>query len=151
MSTLQVKSLFGQLQVDFKVIELDQLGAPTLAIPHATGTCSSPGLTEHGMLLTTEHGCAAVTHAEDGQDVQDALHDVTGRHTVPQVFVKGAFIGGADGVRTPPAAQPTSPLLAASSLQQLPQAAPLPPLTCVLLLRRHPGKVCLRRAEEAVV
>ena len=29
--------------------------------------------------------------------MQDALYEVTGRRTVPQVFVNGAFIGGADG------------------------------------------------------
>ena len=29
--------------------------------------------------------------------MQDALYEVTGRRTVPQVFIKGAFIGGADG------------------------------------------------------
>ena len=35
--------------------------------------------------------------AADGQDVQDALNDVTSRRTVPQVFVSGKFIGGCDG------------------------------------------------------
>ncbi|EIE25397.1 hypothetical protein COCSUDRAFT_61616 [Coccomyxa subellipsoidea C-169] len=32
----------------------------------------------------------------DGQDVQDALYDVSGSRTVPQVFVGGTYIGGAD-------------------------------------------------------
>ena len=31
----------------------------------------------------------------DGRDVQDSLLDVTGSHTVPQVFIAGEFIGGA--------------------------------------------------------
>jgi len=30
-----------------------------------------------------------------------ALFDVTSRRTVPQVFVDGNFIGGADGARAP--------------------------------------------------
>ncbi|KAK9908985.1 hypothetical protein WJX75_005590 [Coccomyxa subellipsoidea] len=32
----------------------------------------------------------------DGQDVQDALYDLSGSRTVPQVFVEGTYIGGAD-------------------------------------------------------
>ena len=32
LSPLQVKSLFGQLQVDFKLIELDELGAQQLLL-----------------------------------------------------------------------------------------------------------------------
>ncbi len=35
--------------------------------------------------------------AADGNEVQDALYDVSGSRTVPQVFVNGAYIGGADG------------------------------------------------------
>ena len=36
--------------------------------------------------------------AADGDDVQDALMDVTGRRTVPQVFVGSKFLGGCDGM-----------------------------------------------------
>ncbi|KAG2491300.1 hypothetical protein HYH03_010306 [Edaphochlamys debaryana] len=32
----------------------------------------------------------------EGQELQDALQPVTGRRTVPQVFVGGKFIGGCD-------------------------------------------------------
>lgn len=39
-----------------------------------------------------------VQPAADGADVQDALYSVTGSGTVPQVFVNGNFIGGADGM-----------------------------------------------------
>ena len=35
--------------------------------------------------------------AEDGQDIQDALEDIVGRRTVPQVFIKGNHLGGSDG------------------------------------------------------
>ncbi|CAI5524348.1 unnamed protein product [Closterium sp. Naga37s-1] len=33
---------------------------------------------------------------DDGQDIQDVLMDLVGRRTVPQVFVGGEHIGGAD-------------------------------------------------------
>ncbi|XP_061991638.1 glutaredoxin-C4 [Rosa rugosa] len=32
----------------------------------------------------------------DGRDIQDALSEVIGRRTVPQVFVNGKYIGGSD-------------------------------------------------------
>lgn len=35
--------------------------------------------------------------AEDGSDIQDALSDIVGRRTVPQVFVHGKHLGGSDG------------------------------------------------------
>ncbi|KAK1290539.1 Glutaredoxin-C4 [Acorus calamus] len=33
---------------------------------------------------------------EDGSDIQDALSDMVGRRTVPQVFIKGKHLGGSD-------------------------------------------------------
>ncbi|KAM0887373.1 hypothetical protein ACQ4PT_029098 [Festuca glaucescens] len=33
---------------------------------------------------------------EDGGDIQDALADMVGRRTVPQVFVRGKHLGGSD-------------------------------------------------------
>ncbi|OEL21661.1 Glutaredoxin-C8 [Dichanthelium oligosanthes] len=33
---------------------------------------------------------------EDGSDIQDALSDIVGRRTVPQVFVNGKHLGGSD-------------------------------------------------------
>ncbi|RWR75266.1 glutaredoxin-C8 [Cinnamomum micranthum f. kanehirae] len=33
---------------------------------------------------------------DDGGDIQDALGDIVGRRTVPQVFIKGKHIGGSD-------------------------------------------------------
>lgn len=32
----------------------------------------------------------------DGRDIQDALNEIIGRRTVPQVFVNGKYIGGSD-------------------------------------------------------
>lgn len=37
----------------------------------------------------------ALCCAADGGDVQSALQEVTGSHTVPQIFIKGQFLGGA--------------------------------------------------------
>src|SRR4051794_29917794 len=39
----------------------------------------------------------------EGPDVQDALTQVTGSRTVPQVFVGGKFVGGCDGTCHPTA------------------------------------------------
>lgn len=36
-------------------------------------------------------------NAEDGWEIQDALSDMVGRRTVPQVFVHGKHLGGSDG------------------------------------------------------
>ncbi|THU63001.1 hypothetical protein C4D60_Mb01t11110 [Musa balbisiana] len=33
---------------------------------------------------------------EDGSEIQDALSDIVGRRTVPQVFVRGKHLGGSD-------------------------------------------------------
>ena len=55
----QVKSLFKELKVPAKVIELDQLA--------------------------------------DGDDVQDGLTEISKMRTFPQVFIKGALVGGCDG------------------------------------------------------
>ena len=33
---------------------------------------------------------------DDGQDIQDALAEMTGQRTVPSVFVKGTHVGGND-------------------------------------------------------
>jgi len=54
----RVKALFQKLEVDAKIVELDEV--------------------------------------VEGDDVQAALYEITGRRTVPQVFVAGEFIGGAD-------------------------------------------------------
>ncbi|KAK9820243.1 hypothetical protein WJX72_007897 [[Myrmecia] bisecta] len=32
----------------------------------------------------------------EGDEIQDALHDITRRRTVPQVFIQGKFVGGCD-------------------------------------------------------
>lgn len=34
---------------------------------------------------------------EDGWEIQDALDEIVGRRTVPQVFINGKHIGGSDG------------------------------------------------------
>ncbi|CAL9104399.1 unnamed protein product [Musa textilis] len=33
---------------------------------------------------------------EDGSEIQDALSEMVGRHTVPQVFIQGKHLGGSD-------------------------------------------------------
>ena len=33
---------------------------------------------------------------DDGAEIQSALYDLTGRRTVPNVFIKGTTIGGGD-------------------------------------------------------
>jgi len=35
-------------------------------------------------------------YAEDGSEIQDALSEIVGRRTVPQVFVDGKHLGGSD-------------------------------------------------------
>ncbi|CAI0627980.1 unnamed protein product [Linum tenue] len=41
--------------------------------------------------------CVSLWRAEDGYDIQEALGELVGRRTVPQVFVDGKHIGGSDG------------------------------------------------------
>jgi|UPI000221FD2A hypothetical protein len=41
--------------------------------------------------------CSLYHHAEDGSEIQDALLEIVGRRTVPQVFVHGKHLGGSDG------------------------------------------------------
>lgn len=38
-----------------------------------------------------------VMNAEDGGEIQDALLDIVGKRTVPQVFINGKHLGGSDG------------------------------------------------------
>ncbi len=59
------------------------------------------------------HACCAA----DGDDVQDALMDVTGRRTVPQVFIGSKFVGGCDGE------SPTSTLKVLCNADQAPALA----------------------------
>lgn len=35
--------------------------------------------------------------SEDGYEIQDALSEMVGRRTVPQVFIQGKHLGGSDG------------------------------------------------------
>lgn len=37
------------------------------------------------------------TLTDDGRNIQDALGEIVGRRTVPQVFINGKHIGGSDG------------------------------------------------------
>lgn len=97
---MQVKGLFNKLNVDYKLFELDQLGAHSVAL-HAQPPerpvrvqHAEQSLTSHNTGLMGLWGCG---HPADGQDVQNALYDVTSRRTVPQVFVDGKFLGGCDG------------------------------------------------------
>ncbi|KAI3715317.1 hypothetical protein L6452_22296 [Arctium lappa] len=43
---------------------------------------------------STNHDTRYKKRLEDGSKLQDALGDVVGRHTVPQVFINGKHIGG---------------------------------------------------------
>jgi hypothetical protein len=47
----------------------------------------------------------------DGEQIQDALLKITGRRTVPQVFIYGVFIGGCSGNESPPTLLTTLPQL----------------------------------------
>ena len=47
--------------------------------------------------LETEYFALELDEIDEGPDVQDALADITGIRTVPQVFVGGKLIGGCDG------------------------------------------------------
>lgn len=38
---------------------------------------------------------------DEGEEIQDELAGITGSHTVPQVFIKGEFVGGCDGKPKP--------------------------------------------------
>lgn len=40
---------------------------------------------------------SALYFADDGSDIQDAVSEIVGRRTVPQVFIDGKHIGGSDG------------------------------------------------------
>ncbi|KAJ7566704.1 hypothetical protein O6H91_02G115000 [Diphasiastrum complanatum] len=35
---------------------------------------------------------------DDGRDIQDALFELVGKRTVPQVFINGKHLGGSDGI-----------------------------------------------------
>ena len=37
------------------------------------------------------------SYSEDGSEIQDALLEIVGKRTVPQVFIKGKHLGGSDG------------------------------------------------------
>lgn len=45
------------------------------------------------------HGLSMFTLylVDDGSIIQDALSEIVGRRTVPQVFINGKHIGGSDG------------------------------------------------------
>ncbi|KAG1326896.1 glutaredoxin-C8 [Cocos nucifera] len=46
--------------------------------------------------LNKEPYVVELDQREDGWDVQDALSEIVGRRTVPQVFINGKHIGGSD-------------------------------------------------------
>ncbi|QDZ24241.1 glutaredoxin [Chloropicon primus] len=49
--------------------------------------------------LDTQYFALELDEIEEGPDVQEALQELTGVRTVPQVFVKGEFIGGCDDTK----------------------------------------------------
>jgi len=46
--------------------------------------------------LKKEPYVVELDHREDGSEIQDALSEIVGRRTVPQVFVNGKHLGGSD-------------------------------------------------------
>ncbi|XP_010913704.1 glutaredoxin-C8 [Elaeis guineensis] len=46
--------------------------------------------------LNKEPYVVELDQREDGWDIQDALSEIVGRRTVPQVFIHGKHIGGSD-------------------------------------------------------
>ena len=83
-----MKGLFQELKVDFTAVELDEVGMISTMI-----LCAVSFNTVHADILLSQ----AFGHAVEGEQVQDALLSITKSRTVPQVFIKGEFIGGCDG------------------------------------------------------
>lgn len=105
---LQVKGLFDKLGVPFKAIDLDTIGklnaADTAPDRHLASRCSSAVCSRRTFFETgpSNHAaprCCCV--AVEGDDIRDALAELTESHTVPQVFIGGEFIGGCDGEGRP--------------------------------------------------
>nr|QKY15263.1 glutaredoxin (GRX) [Polytomella parva] len=56
---------------------------------------------------------------DDGKDLQDTLKSITGKGTVPQVFVNGHFVGGCDDTYAAHQAGNLKPLLDGVSASKL--------------------------------
>ena len=90
-----MKGLFRNLKVDFTAVELDEVGMLFHTIENCILCWEIVNHEEPSGLsnVSWEHaGCAV-----EGEEVMDALLAITHRRTVPQVFIKGEFIGGCDG------------------------------------------------------
>lgn len=73
--------------MDFTAVELDEVGK----LPRSPAWCTS--VSANLSVIPWLHTRIAV----EGEEVMDALLAITHRRTVPQVFIKGEFIGGCDG------------------------------------------------------
>lgn len=94
----KVKALFKDLETDFELVELDErrtsythMSFVFAAVPHT-----------HTLL---SHALA------DGAEIQALLLDLTKQRTVPNVFIKGQHIGGADATLALHASNKLVPLL----------------------------------------
>jgi glutaredoxin len=115
-SALQVKGLFKKLQLDFQAVDLDEIRERPFPLPPTRCQQFYP----LALKQTSRHGydviqkshpfpSAAAANviislsqprphfADEGEEVQDNLMQITGSRTVPQVFINGQYIGGCDG------------------------------------------------------
>jgi glutaredoxin 3 len=100
----QAKGLFTQLSVPAKVIECD-----VTFLPPNIHSVMSPLLTPAAAPLRDRQAKGLFTQlsvpakviecdvAEGGDKLREGLAEVTGRRTVPQVFIGGKHVGGCDG------------------------------------------------------
>ena len=77
----------GRFALDALAVNCHTAGSPACLV----------AITGHFRCLSTD---ILTSRAVEGNDVQAALTELTGRRTVPQVFLKGEFIGGCDGKYT---------------------------------------------------
>ena len=124
----EVKGIFQQLQISAKVVELDELGEcppPPEGVGREGGEeeggCSGPRALQpsqnrHGRLCRLPWLLAALEFvgaltvflrlvaawraAADGSKVQEAVAQLTGRRTVPQVFIGGKHVSCLHSGRT---------------------------------------------------
>ena len=85
--------------------------------PSGTGTRRKAKTALFSLLAKQQVHVEELDEREDGGRVQDALQQLTGRRSVPRVFVDGTFIGGGDE---------THALLRSGELKALLQAKGIP-------------------------
>ncbi|GJV54105.1 putative reverse transcriptase domain-containing protein, partial [Tanacetum coccineum] len=91
----RAKGVFAELDQKPYVVELDE----RVTEPSGLAQMATKGnLREYHLaqMVFTESLEQAVLGKEDGSKIQDALSEVVGRRTVPQVFINGKHLGGSD-------------------------------------------------------